>query len=214
MNKSNSKASKNDPSEKSGDKSFMSMDSTAIRNNLQEFYKTSKDKLLKLKSEIEEIENDNEKQIMENQLQKNKITELEIQNEQMIKENKENRAKILEMNKQKASLLAQNRDLKKEIEEIDKEIESFKLDNQYKIKVLQNDIEHINVMKETNLKILKNKEIQEQMNEDKLNDQIAEYKKEIQKYKSLIEELHEQDNERNKLIVQETAEMTKFLENL
>eukprot|EP00340_Litonotus_pictus_P003372 CAMPEP_0170526246 /NCGR_PEP_ID=MMETSP0209-20121228/11697_1 /TAXON_ID=665100 ORGANISM="Litonotus pictus, Strain P1" /NCGR_SAMPLE_ID=MMETSP0209 /ASSEMBLY_ACC=CAM_ASM_000301 /LENGTH=190 /DNA_ID=CAMNT_0010815977 /DNA_START=81 /DNA_END=653 /DNA_ORIENTATION=+ len=190
------------------------MDSTAMRNNLQEFYKTSKDKLLKLKAEIEEIETDNEKQLMENQLQESKIVELEIQNNQISKENKENRVTIMELNKEKASLTAQNRELKKEIEEIDKDIETIKLDNQYKIKVLQNDIEHINIMKETNLKILKNKETQEQMNEDKLNLQIKEYMKEIQKYKNLIEELHEQDNERNKLIVQETVEMTKFLENL
>mmetsp|Transcript_32713 Transcript_32713/g.34052 ORF Transcript_32713/g.34052 Transcript_32713/m.34052 type:complete len:214 (+) Transcript_32713:12-653(+) len=213
MNKSHSKASKDSPSSKS-ERSFISMDSTAMRNNLQEFYKTSKDKLLKLKAEIEEIETDNEKQLMENQLQESKIVELEIQNNQISKENKENRVTIMELNKEKASLTAQNRELKKEIEEIDKDIETIKLDNQYKIKVLQNDIEHINIMKETNLKILKNKETQEQMNEDKLNLQIKEYMKEIQKYKNLIEELHEQDNERNKLIVQETVEMTKFLENL
>lgn len=212
MNKSNSKSS-NNPSEKS-DRSFMSMDSTAMRNNLQEFYKTSKDRLIKLKAEIEEIENENEKQILENQLQQSKITELEIQNKQMIKENKEARVKIVDLNKQKSSLVAQNRDLMKEIEDLDKEIEGIKIENQYKIKVLSSDIDHINVLKETNLKILKNKEIQEQLNEDRLNDQINEYNKEIQKYRALIDELHEQDNERNKLIVQETMEMTKFLENL
>jgi len=214
MNHSNSKGSRTKSPSNKSEKSFMSMDSTAMKNNLHEFYKTSKDKLLKLKAEIEEIENENEKQIMENELQKSKITELEIQNDKLIKENKESRQKIVEMNKEKFSLQAQNRQLKKEIDEIDKEIETIKLDNQYKIKVLQNDIEHISLQKETNLKNLKNKEMQEQLTEDKLNEEIEGYKKEIIKYQNLIEELHDQDNERNKIIVEETIEMTKFLENL
>ena len=213
MNKSNTRISKGSPSQKS-DRSFVSMDSVAMRNNLQEFYKTSKEKLLKLKTEIEEIENDNEKQLMENQLLQTKINELEVQNEQLIKENKENRVRIMGLNAEKASLTSQTRELKKEIEDLDKEIETIKLENQYKIKILQNDIDHINIMKETNMKSLKSREVQEQMNEDKLNEQIKDYKKEIAKYKLMIEELHDQDAERNKLIVQETVEMTKFLENL
>ena len=213
MNKSNTRISKGSPSQKS-DRSFVSMDSVAMRNNLQEFYKTSKEKLLKLKTEIEEIENDNEKQLMENQLLQTKINELEVQNEQLIKENKENRVRIMGLNAEKASLTSQTRELKKEIEDLDKEIETIKLENQYKIKILQNDIDHINIMKETNMKSLKSREVQEQMNEDKLNEQIKDYKKEIAKYKLMIDELHDQDAERNKLIVQETVEMTKFLENL
>ena len=213
MNKSNTRISKGSPSQKS-DRSFVSMDSVAMRNNLQEFYKTSKEKLLKLKTEIEEIENDNEKQLMENQLLQTKINELEVQNEQLIKENKENRVRIMGLNTEKASLTSQTRELKKEIEDLDKEIETIKLENQYKIKILQNDIDHINIMKETNMKSLKSREVQEQMNEDKLNEQIKDYKKEIAKYKLMIDELHDQDAERNKLIVQETVEMTKFLENL
>ena len=190
------------------------MDSTALRNNLQEFYKSSKDRLIKLKSEIEEVEADNEKQRMENSLQEGKINEMVIQNNQLGKENKEKRATICDLNKQKASLIAQNRDLKKEIEEIGKEIESIKLENQYKVKVLQNDIDHMNLMKENNIKGLKNKNDQEQLTEDKLNEQIKEYKAEIAKHKQLIEELHHQDNERNRLIVKETIEMTKFLNDL
>lgn len=213
MYKSNSRISKNSPSNRS-EKSFTSLDSTAMRNNLQEFYKTSKDKLLKLKAEIEEIDNENEKQRMENKYLEEKILDVENSRNKIIKENKESRNIITELNKEKKSLLAQNRELKQEIEEIEKEIEKNKLENQYKIKVLQNDIEHINLQKESNIKVLKNKEVQEKLNEEKLEDQIADYKKQINKYKSMIEELHNQDNERNKIIVNEAIEMTKFLENL
>ena len=118
------------------------------------------------------------------------------------------------MNKERQSLLAQNRDLKKEMDDLDKEIETFKLGNQHKIKNLQNDIDHINILKDSNMKVLRDKEISEQLNEDKLDEQIDKYQKEINKYKSLIEQLHHQDNERNKVIVSETVEMTKFLEHL
>lgn len=210
MNKSYSRDSKAGKT----DRSFVSMDSTALRSNLQEYYKASKDKLLKLKSEIDELDQENEKQRLENVMQTEKIQELSSTSDQISKENKDLRSKILEENRKKASLISQNRDLTKEIEEIDKDIESTRINNLYKIKVLQSDIEHMTSIKDVNIKSIKAKIEQEQLNEEKLTDTLKEFKKEISKYKALIDELHEQDNERNKLIVQETYEMTKFLSEL
>ena len=196
------------------DKSFASMDSTALRNNIQEYYKTSKEKLMKLKAEIEEIDQENEKQKMENKLQEEKINELALQNEHLLKSNKEMRANIFELYKKKSSLIAQNRDLNKEIEELDKAVESVKVENNYKIKVLQNDIDHINNLKENNVKLIKSKIEYERSNEDKLNETSKEYRKEISKFRALIDELHNQDCERNRLLVKETIDMTKFLSEL
>lgn len=210
MIKSNSRDSKSVKT----DKSFISMDSTALRNNLQEYYKTSKDKLLKLKTEIEELDQENEKQRLENALQTEKILVLTNSNDQISKDNKDLRSKILEHNKKKASLISQSRDLTKETEEIDKEIEATRLSNHLKIKVLQSDIEHMTSIKDSNIKSIKSKIEQEQLTEETFNDSVKEFKKEIARYKALIDELHDQDNKRNKLVVQETYEMTKFLSEL
>ena len=73
---------------------------------------------------------------------------------------------------------------------------------------------HVNNQKDTNLKSISNKIELEELNEQKLNEQLNEYKNEIAKYKKLIKELQNQDKERNYIIMQETTEMKRFISDL
>jgi len=194
--------------------SLTSLDSIALKNNLHGFYKNSKDRLLKLKTEIDDIEQDNEKYRVDNTLQQEKIDELTIKVNKLSNDNKDQRAKNAELNKKKATLLTQQRNLEIEIEEVEKEIEAVSLQNQYKIKIIQSDIEHLNNQKEVNIKTIQGKIEHEEQNEMKLNDKITEIKNDINRYKKLIRELQYQDKERNDLILEETLDMKKFIAEL
>ena len=90
----------------------------------------------------------------------------------------------------------------------------MKLNNQFKVKLVQNDIDHTNVIKENNVKALRNKIQVEQNYQDTLINKMNDIKDEVGRYKDLIKHAMSDDNDRNKLLVKETNEMTKFLTNL
>lgn len=90
----------------------------------------------------------------------------------------------------------------------------MKINNQYKVKIIQNEIDHVNVIKENNIKGIRAKIQIEQNNHDNMLSKMAEMKDQISKYKELIKGASSDDNVRNKQIVKETVEMTKFLTNL
>ncbi len=125
-------------------------------------------------------------------MQNDKINKLSIKLVMHSKENKELSSKCLALNSNKNSFIAEDTNLENEIEENGKEIEDLNLQSKCKIKVLQNDILHVKYQEETNIKI----ELEE-LNEQKLNEQITECWNEIGKYKKLIKELQDQDKEKN-----------------
>ena len=187
------------------------IDSQVLKNNLQEFYKTSKEKLLKLKFEVQYVNAENEKQKAENKELNLRYLALLEYNEELNLRLKGMKEKLIYANKNKATLQNQIRDLTKEVESTTREIDTMKIDNNYKIKLIQNDIDHINVIKENNLNSIRKKIENEEAFRDNLNEKITEIKGEINKYKNLILELTEQDSIRTKGLLKETAEMTKFL---
>ena len=153
------------------------------------------------------------------QIHENKM--LQIRNNELIQYNDElnlrikgMKEKILIAQKNKAKLQGQTRDLRKDIDGISKDIDSMKINNQFKVKLIQNDIDHVNVIKENNIKALRNKIQVEQNYQDTLIKKMNEIKDEIANYKDLIKKTTSEDNSRNKQIVKETNEMTKFLTNL
>lgn len=191
-----------------------SIDSQLLKDNLSEFFKNSKEKLNRLKNEIEDLENENQRQTHENKMLQIRNNELIQYNEELNLRIKGMKEKMLIAQKNKAKLQGQTRDLRRDIDSISKDIDSMKINNQFKVKLIQNDIDHVNVIKENNIKALRNKIQVEQNYQDSLIKKMNEIKDEIASYKDLIKRTTSEDNSRNKQIVKETNEMTKFLTNL
>ncbi len=188
--------------------------SVILKSNLQQFYQNSREKLLKLKNEIILIE-------AENETQKDENNELNLNNQQYINTNEELILRLKGMKeilltamKNKTSLQTQMRDLQKEIDHTDKDIEIYKIDNNYKVKIIQNDIEHTKNTKEDQVKNLQ-KKIENEINiGSNLKDKMVEIRGEIQKYKDLIQDFDKVDNVRNNNLMKDTNDMKKFLAEL
>lgn len=191
-----------------------SIDSQILKDNLQEFFKNSKEKLSRLKMEIDELEVENNRQTHENKMLQIRNTELIQYNDELNLRIKGMKEKILIAQKNKSGLQNQTRDIRRDIETISKDIDSMKINSQFKVKMIQNEIDHTNVIKENNIKSLRNKVQAEQAYQDNLLKKMNEIKDEIIRYKQLIKSNTKEDEERNNQIIKETNEMTKFLTNL
>jgi len=188
--------------------------SVILKSNLQQFYQNSKEKLLKLKNEINLIDAENERQKDEN-------NQLNLNYQQYLNMNEEVNIRIKGMKeillstlKNKSALQNQLKEMQKEIDHTDKDIEIYKIDNNYKVKIIQNDIEHTKNTKEDQVKNLQ-KKIENEINTgNNLQDKINEIRAEIQKYKDLIQDFDKVDNNRNNNLMKETNDMKKFLAEL
>lgn len=190
------------------------IDSQLLKDNLSEFLKNSKEKLTKLKTEIDDLDNENQSQTHDNNMLSIRNQELISYNEELNLRIKGMKEKILIANKKKTKLQSQTKDLRSDIDSICKDVDSMKINNQFKVKLVQNEIDHVNVIKENNVKALRNKIQVEQNYQDNLLTKMNEIKDDISRYKELIKGATAEDNTRNKQIVKETNEMAKFLTNL
>merc|ERR1712151_1211551 len=96
----------------------------------------------------------------------------------------------------------------------DKDIELYKIDNNFKVKIIQNDIEHTKNTKEDQKKNLEKKIENESNQGSGYVEKINEIKEEIKKYKELIQDFDKVDNNRNNNLLKETNDMKKFLAEL
>ena len=190
------------------------LSSTILKGNLQQFYAQSKEKLMSLKNEITLIDNENEREKddlrqLTLQLQENTTIngELSIRTKGM-------KEILLSTTKNKTNLQNQLREYLKEIDHTDKDIELYKIDNNFKVKIIQNDLEHTKNTKEDQKKNLEKKIENENITGSGLIEKIIEIKEEIKKYKDLIQDFDKVDNNRNNDLLKETNDMKKFLAEL
>lgn len=190
------------------------LSSVVLKNNLQQFYAQSKEKLLALKNEITLIDNENEKE-------RDELNNLNLNLQENITNNEELGIRIKGMKeillstlKNKANLQNQLKEYQKEIDHTDKDIELYKIDNNFKVKIIQNDIEHTKNTKEDQIKNIEKKIENENNTGNGLIEKINEIKEEIKKYKELIQDFDKVDNNRNNNLLKETNDMKKFLAEL
>jgi hypothetical protein len=191
----------------------VSTETEMLKDNLSEFYQNSKEKLLSLKAEIDLCKKENEAQKEENNALGMKYTMLIQYNEELNLKLKGMKEKLIAANKNKNTLVLQIRYLRQEVESTGREIDTMKIDTNYKVRMIQNEIDHINNVKENNVKMIHKKIEGEQNYQLDLIRKIEEMKNEIEKYKDMMREVGS-DDVRNKELLKETAEMTKFLSEL
>lgn len=190
------------------------LSSVILKNNLQQFYTQSKEKLLALKNEISLIDIENEKEKEEiNQMNINLQTYLS-KNEELSIRIKGMKEILLTSVKNKTNLQNQSREFQKNIENTEKDIELYKIDNNYKVKIIQNDMEHTKNTKEDQKKNMEKKIENENNVCNGLKEKINEIREEIMKYKELIQDFDKVDNDRNNKLLKETNDMKKFLSEI
>jgi chromosome segregation ATPase len=212
--KSSSKVLSKTPNKHPAVRSDNSIDTSVLKNNFKEFYQTSKEKLLKLKDLIEEVEDDNQKQKIENNQLGLQVLEMQKSDQELNLRLKGMKEKLISAQKHKNYLQFQIKDFKSEVEATNRKIDMMKTDGNFKVKMVQSDIEHIQNLKESTLRTIKSKIENELTFQKNIKEKIQEITEEINKYKSFICEINQPDSVRTKEIEKETYEMAKFLSNL
>ncbi len=185
-----------------------------MTKNILNYYANSKEKLTKLKSEISEIDEENQiKQSEINQLLQS-IDEMNCRLELLNQENKTVKSDLFSLSKKKEELKKQKAELIFEINEKEKQIETEKSVLSNKIKVIKGDVLNVNLNKERNLSVVLNMIDEETSKEEKNNIMIHDLNEEIKIYKGLIKEMKNEDKQNQNLILQENESMRKFLSEI
>ena len=187
---------------------------TDVQGQLSEFYKVAKEKLLAVKNDLETA-----KKEYEAQKEINRKKELEYND--LLNETKELDIKIKGMNekvliaKRNASILESQINLtKSEINNANSEIDFLKLETDNKVKRVENESKQINVVKENQMKSIQERIDKEKEINKELLQKIKEVEARIKELTYSIDNAEVQENKKNNALLNEAAEMNKFLSEL
>ena len=185
-----------------------------VQGELKEFYKVAKEKLTLLKNDVET----SKKEYLA-QKEINRRKELEYNN--LLQESKDLDLKLKGMNekiinaKRKENYLKSQIDLmKSEVSTANSEIDYIKVETDKKVKRINNENERINLNKEHQLEYIKERMNKEQKINQELKDKIKDAEKRIKELMGKIDENSLAQNKKNMAILDELAEMNKFLSEL
>ena len=187
---------------------------TDIQGQLSEFYKVAKEKLLAVKNDLQTA-----KKEYEAQKEINRKKELEYND--LLNESKELDIKIKGMNekvliaKRNASILESQINLtKSEINNANSEIDFLKLETDNKVKRVENESKQINVVKENQMKSIQERIDKEKEINKELIKKIKEVEGRIKELTYSIDNASVEENKKNNALLNEAAEMNKFLSEL
>ena len=185
-----------------------------VQGELKEFYKVAKEKLTLLKNDVET----SKKEYLA-QKEINRRKELEYNN--LLQESKDLDLKLKGMNekiinaKRKENYLKSQIDLmKSEISTANSEIDYIKVETDKKVKRINNENERINLNKEHQLEYIKDRMDKEKKLNQELKDKIKDAEKRIKELIEKVDINSLEQNKKNKVILDELAEMNKFLSEL
>ena len=187
---------------------------TDVQGQLSEFYKVAKEKLLAVKNDLQTA-----KKEYEAQKEINRKKELEYND--LLNETKELDIKIKGMNekliiaKRNASILESQINLtKSEINNANSEIDFLKLETDNKVKRVQNESKQINTVKENQMKSIQERIDKEKEIKGELLKKIKEVEDRIKELTYSIDNASVEENKKNNALLNEAAEMNKFLSEL
>ena len=187
---------------------------TDVQGQLSEFYKVAKEKLLAVKNDLATA-----KKEYEAQKEINRKKELEYND--LLNETKELDIKIKGMNekvliaKRNASILESQINLtKSEINNANSEIDFLKLETDNKVKRVENESKQINVVKENQMKSIQERIDKEKEINKELIKKIKEVEGRIKELTYSIDNASVEENKKNNALLNEAAEMNKFLSEL
>ena len=188
--------------------------SVDVRGQLSEFYKVAKEKLLAVKKDVE-----TSKKEYEAQKEKNRKKELEYQ--KLLEESKILDMRLKGMNekvviaRRNESVLESQINLtKSEIVNANSEIDFIKLETDNKVKRIQNESKQIDVVKENQMKSIQERIEREKGIKTELLKKIKEVEGRIKELNDIINGVTVEENKKNNILLNEAAEMNKFLSEL
>ena len=188
--------------------------SVDVRGQLSEFYKVAKEKLLAVKKDVE-----TSKKEYEAQKEKNRKKELEYQ--KLLEESKILDMRLKGMNekvviaRRNESILESQINLtKSEILNANSEIDFIKLETDNKVKRIQNESKQIDVVKENQMKSIQERIEREKGIKTELLNKIKEVEGRIKELNDIINGVTFEENKKNNILLNEAAEMNKFLSEL
>ena len=185
-----------------------------VQNQLKEFYTVAKEKLLALKSEVENSEKNYETQKEINQKKDLEYKELMIESKELDLRIKGLNEKLINAKKTKKSLETQIKEMKEEISSAESEIDHLKIETDNKVKTVQNEAGHINVVKQNQVISIQERIKKEQEINDDLKNKIEEAENKIKEISSAINEINAVEGKKNDIILGDAAEMNKFLSEI
>ena len=185
-----------------------------VQNQLKEFYSVAKEKLLALKSEVENSEKNYETQKEINQKKDLEYKELINESKELDLRIKGLNEKLINANKTKKSLETQIKEMKEEISSAESEIDHLKIETDNKVKTVQNEAGHINVVKQNQVISIQERIKKEQEINEDLKNKIEEAENKIKEITSAINEINAIEGKKNDVILGDAAEMNKFLSEI
>ena len=185
-----------------------------VQNQLKEFYTVAKEKLLALKSEVENSEKNYETQKEINQKRDLEYKELMIESKELDLRIKGLNEKLINAKKTKKNLETQIKEMKEEISSAESEIDHLKIETDNKVKTVQNEAGHINVVKQNQVISIQERIKKEQEINDDLKNKIEEAENKIKEISSAINEINAVEGKKNDIILGDAAEMNKFLSEI
>ena len=185
-----------------------------VQGQLSEFYKVAKEKLLAVKNDVE-----NSKKEYAAQKEINRKKELEYND--LLKESKLLDLRIKGMNEKlliakrnESNLESQINLTKAQIANGNSEIDYMKIETDQKVQKVQNDSKIIESVKQSQMKSIQERMDKEKETNKQLREKIKEVESRIKELTYSLENAYSEENKKKNAILNEAAEMNKFLSEL
>ena len=185
-----------------------------VQGKLNEFYKVAKEKLTLVKNDLETSKK-------EYLLQKEINRKKELEYNKLLNQSKELDIKIKGVNekiisaKRTENFLRNQIELTKaEISNANSEIDHLKVETSTKVKRVKDENDKINSVKENQLNFIKERLDKEQNINNELKERIKDAEKRIKELTGKIDKTAIAENKKNNQLLDELAEMNKFLSEL
>lgn len=185
-----------------------------VQNQLKEFYSVAKEKLLTLKKEVENSEKEYETQKEINQKKDLDYKELVKLSKELDLRIKGLNEKLINSKKMKKNLENQIKEMKSELSSAESEIDYMKIETDKKVQDVQNAAGHINVVKQNQVISIQERIKKEQAINEDLQSKIEEAENKIKEITVVINEINAIEGKKNDIILEDAAEMNKFLSEI
>ena len=185
-----------------------------VQNQLKEFYSVAKEKLLTLKKEVENSEKEYETQKEINQKKDLEYKELSKLSKELDLRIKGLNEKLINSKKMKKNLENQIKEMQSELSSAESEIDYMKIETDKKVQDVQNAAGHINVVKQNQVISIQERIKKEQAINEDLKSKIEEAENKIKEITVVINEINAIEGKKNDIILEDAAEMNKFLSEI
>ena len=188
--------------------------SVDVQGKLSEFYKVAKEKLLAVKNDLETSKKEYLAQKEINRKKELEYNSLLNQSKDLDLKIKGLNEKIVNARRTQNYLRSQIDLTKSEILNANSEIDFLKLETDNKVKRVQNESKKINVVKDNQMKTIQERIDKEKEINKELQKKIKEVEGRIKELTYSIDNASVEENKKNNALLNEAAEMNKFLSEL